>query len=74
MSGKRARITVLKEPFNKGTEIDVTDCFHIEFEWGGFTRRVRVSERDGRLLINGGSPLDIRPEASNSFSVGFVEG
>lgn len=73
MSGKRAKITVLGEPFNLAKELDVSGCFHIEFEWGGFRSRIRVSERDGRLLINGDDCLEMRPEASNSFSVGFVK-
>lgn len=73
MSGKRAKIVVLMEPFNPRKELDVTGCFHIEFEWGGFRSKIRVSEREGRLLINGDDCLEMRPEASNSFSVGFVQ-
>lgn len=68
------KITVLREPFDKATNVDVTNCFHIEFEMHSrFRGRIRVSVQDGRILINGDNGLDIRPHATNAFSVGFVQ-
>lgn len=61
---------VARDILDRENNIDVSDHDHISFMIGG--RMIRVSIREGRLSVNSDGQIDIRPEASNAFSVGFA--